>query len=122
MKYFFNDVRINKYLVGKENAGFKQIMAQVDFERAGMERLMQNYPVYKQLIDYTAGLDKKDVGESFYHFAESAVAQIETDFNVGGSSVTHGMDDRPGQTADQRGCHVQNVLQPVRTAAQRCLR
>lgn len=81
---FFNDVRINKkYLVGKENAGFKQIMAQVDFERAGMERLMQNYPVYKQLIDYTAGLDKKDVGESFYHFARNAVAQIETEFNVG---------------------------------------
>ncbi|MBW2085412.1 MAG: acyl-CoA dehydrogenase family protein, partial [Deltaproteobacteria bacterium] len=44
---FFDDVKIHKkYLVGQENAGFKQIMAQMDYERAGIERLMQNYPLF----------------------------------------------------------------------------
>ena len=56
---FFDDVKIHKrYLVGQENAGFKQIMAQVDYERAGIERLMQNYLIYERLISYVKNMDK----------------------------------------------------------------
>lgn len=81
---FFEDVRINKkYLVGKENAGFKQIMAQVDYERAGFERLMQNYPIYRVLTRYAAQLDRQSVDAGYWHWVRNAVAQMETEFNVG---------------------------------------
>jgi alkylation response protein AidB-like acyl-CoA dehydrogenase len=78
---FFDDVRIHeKYLVGRENAGFKQIMAQVDYERAGIERLMQNYPVYRQLFEYVKGMDRK--GEEF-PWARDRMAQLEIEYHVG---------------------------------------
>ena len=39
---FFEDVRLDKkYLVGEVNDGFKQIMAQMDYERSGFDRLLQ---------------------------------------------------------------------------------
>lgn len=81
---FFDDVILHKkYLVGEENAGFKQLMAQVDYERAGFERLMQNYPVYARLISYVASLDDRSVDPSLYHLMRNAIAQIETEFNIG---------------------------------------
>jgi alkylation response protein AidB-like acyl-CoA dehydrogenase len=73
---FFDDVKIHKkYLVGRENAGFKQIMAQVDYERSGIERLMQNYPVYEQLLCY--------VKETSSSWARDEMAQMEIEYNVG---------------------------------------
>lgn len=79
---FFSDVRIHKkFLVGKENAGFKQIMAQVDYERAGFERLTQNYPVYDQLKRYVEKLDKSAVAD--YGWIRDSIAQMETEYSIG---------------------------------------
>ncbi|MBW1888496.1 MAG: hypothetical protein JRI52_09135, partial [Deltaproteobacteria bacterium] len=81
---FFDDVKIHKKcLVGEENAGFKQIMAQMDYERAGIERLMQNYPVYKQLIDYVKEMDRESQTGEFYSWVRDSMAQLEIEYNIG---------------------------------------
>jgi len=47
---FFDNVKVHKrYLAGEKNRGFYQVLSQVDYERAGLERLMQNYPVLENL-------------------------------------------------------------------------
>jgi alkylation response protein AidB-like acyl-CoA dehydrogenase len=79
---FLDDVKIHKkYLVGQENEGFKQIMAQMDYERAGIERLMQNYPLYEHLISYVKKMDKDSRG--FYSWVRDQVAQLEIEYNIG---------------------------------------
>ncbi len=81
---FFEDVRIEKkYLVGKENNGFNQIMAQMDYERAGMERLLQNYPIYRELMEYGRAMKKTARDKSFYSWVRDQLAQLEIEFNVG---------------------------------------
>jgi alkylation response protein AidB-like acyl-CoA dehydrogenase len=81
-KVFLDDVKIHKkYLVGQENEGFKQIMAQMDYERAGIERLMQNYPLYEHLISYVKKMDKDSRG--FYSWVRDQVAQLEIEYNIG---------------------------------------
>ena len=79
---FLDDVKIHKkYLVGQENEGFKQIMAQMDYERAGIERLMQNYPLYEHLISYVKKMGKDSRG--FYSWVRDQVAQLEIEYNIG---------------------------------------
>lgn len=81
---FFDDVKIDKrYLVGNENEGFKQIMAQMDYERTGMERLLQNYPIYEQLQDYVKKMDKEGESREFFFWARDQVAQLEIEHNIG---------------------------------------
>jgi alkylation response protein AidB-like acyl-CoA dehydrogenase len=80
---FFDDVRVHKkYLVGKENAGFKQIMAQMDNERAGIERLTQNYMIYFQLQNYVRNMVDKKSSE-FYAWVKQAMGQLEIEFTAG---------------------------------------
>ncbi|MCZ6821909.1 MAG: acyl-CoA dehydrogenase family protein, partial [Deltaproteobacteria bacterium] len=45
---FFDDVRVPRSaLIGKLNRGFYQIMQQLDYERSGIERLLSNYPLWR---------------------------------------------------------------------------
>jgi len=81
---FLEDVRIHqKYMVGKENEAFKQIMAQMDYERAGMERLLQNYPVYEKLLSHVRQMKETRKNDPFYYWVKDAVAQLEIEFNIG---------------------------------------
>ena len=81
---FFDDVRVEKrFMVGRENEAFKQIMAQMDYERSGIERIMQNYPVYERLMEYVKQMDPRSVGESFYAWVRDSVAQLEIEFQIG---------------------------------------
>ena len=81
---FFDDVKVRKrYLVGQEDAGFKQIMAQVDYERAGIERLMQNYLIYERLISYVKNMDKDGKRGEFYSRVRDSIAQLEIEYNIG---------------------------------------
>jgi alkylation response protein AidB-like acyl-CoA dehydrogenase len=81
---FLDDVRVSKkYLVGNENEGFKQIMAQMDYERAGIERLMQNYPVYDRLKKHVTTLRDESCPQEHYLRARDAVAQLEIEHHVG---------------------------------------
>lgn len=81
---FFDDVRIPaRYLVGEENAGFKQIMAQMDYERAGLERLMQNYPLFQQLKEHMRKEGPSATDQAYYGWARDQVAQLEIEYSVG---------------------------------------
>ena len=81
---FFDDVRIHeKYRVGEEGAGFKQIMAQMDFERGGIERLLQNYPIYEKLVAHVKAMKEEGGNDPLYHWARDQVAQLEVEFNAG---------------------------------------
>jgi 3-oxocholest-4-en-26-oyl-CoA dehydrogenase alpha subunit len=81
---FFDDVRVEKrFRVGGENEAFKQIMAQMDYERSGIERLMQNYPIYEKLMAHVRGMDRRRVGEAFYSWVRDSIAQLETEFQIG---------------------------------------
>ena len=81
---FFDNVRVpKKYLVGQENAGFKQIMAQMDYERAGIERLTQNYMIYEQLKDYARAMDSSERNSAFHAQTRDAMAQLEVEYQAG---------------------------------------
>lgn len=81
---FLDNVRIHKkYLVGQKNAGFKQIMSQIDYERAGIERLMQNYPVYEELLRYVKRMDRSGTNAAYYSWVRDQIAQVEIEFNAG---------------------------------------
>ena len=81
---FFDDVRVHKkFLVGEENAGFKHIMAQMDYERAGIERLTQNYCIYSQLKDYVRNMNGGKEDPEFYAWVKQAMGQLEVEFNAG---------------------------------------
>jgi alkylation response protein AidB-like acyl-CoA dehydrogenase len=50
---FFEDVRVPKTaLVGQKNRGWYQIVAQLDFERAGVERLLSNHILFRDALAY----------------------------------------------------------------------
>ena len=81
---FLDEVRIHeKYLVGQENEGFRQIMAQMDYERAGIERLLQNYPVFVMLLEHVKALKKENRNPEFYAWAKDRIAQLEIEYNAG---------------------------------------
>jgi alkylation response protein AidB-like acyl-CoA dehydrogenase len=47
---FFDDVHVPRScLIGELNRGFHQIMQQLDFERSGIERLLSNYPLWRDV-------------------------------------------------------------------------
>ena len=47
---FFDEVRVPRScLIGKLHRGFYQIMRQLDFERSGIERLVSNLPLWRDL-------------------------------------------------------------------------
>ena len=77
---FFDDVKVHKrYLVGEKNKGFYQMLSQVDYERAGLERLMQNYPVYEGVKD----LIKEDSSLSSDMLVRDKMAEFDIEFEVG---------------------------------------
>ena len=81
---FLDDVRISKkYLVGERDKGFDQIMEQVVFERAGIERLMQNYVVKESLLEYVKTTKKN--GKYLWEdpIIRNTIATLEIEFNIG---------------------------------------
>jgi alkylation response protein AidB-like acyl-CoA dehydrogenase len=81
---FFDNVKVHKkYMTGEQNNGFKQIMAQVDYERSGIERLTQNYPVYTALKKFVGNIDPEDKKGNSYAWIRDTMAQLEIEFQVG---------------------------------------
>ena len=81
---FLEDVKVpKKYLVGKRDGGFDQIMEQVVYERAGIERLMQNYTVKECLVGY-AKTTKRN-GKYLWEdpIVRNLIATLEIEFNIG---------------------------------------
>ncbi len=49
----FEDVRVPaKMMVGEENQGWYVVMANLDFERSGIERVAVNYPILRRFVEY----------------------------------------------------------------------
>ena len=81
---FFEDVKVPKEnLVGPKNRGFYQLMAQVDYERAGLERLMQNYPLFKNLVEYAKKEKRNGNPLSKDPFIRNKLAELEVEYQVG---------------------------------------
>jgi len=81
---FLEDVKIpKKYLVGQKDGGFNQIMEQVVYERAGIERLMQNYTVREHLVEYVK--TTKRGGKYLWEdpIVRNSLATLEIEFNIG---------------------------------------
>lgn len=81
---FMDEVRVSKkFMVGKDGDGFKQIMAQMDYERAGLERLMQNYPLYEMLKRHIKQMGQTDPHDDAYQWARDSMAQLEIEYQIG---------------------------------------
>lgn len=77
---FFDNVRVHKrFMAGEKNKGFYNILSQVDYERAGFERLMQNYPVLHNLRTFV----KEHKELSADPLIRDKMAQIEIELEVG---------------------------------------
>lgn len=81
---FLDDVKIPKNrIIGAKNKGFLQVMEQMVYERAGIERLMQNYPVKECLTEYVK-MTKRN-GRYLWEDPRirNTIATIETEYNIG---------------------------------------
>ncbi|MFC1965141.1 acyl-CoA dehydrogenase family protein [Chloroflexota bacterium] len=81
---FFDNVRIpKKSLIGAKNRGFYQILEQLDYERSGMERLMSNYVLFKNLIKYVKETNRNGKPLCQDSLIRQKLAQLQVEFDVG---------------------------------------
>lgn len=76
---FFDEVRVPcEMRIGTENRGWYQIMEQLDYERSGIERLISNYPLWRDLLKLA-----KESGKSRDPRLRQQIAMIESGYQVG---------------------------------------
>jgi len=81
---FYDDVRVLKTcLIGEKNRGFYQILNQLDYERAGLERLMGNYPLFDAIIQFTKETKQDGRPLSEDTLIRHKLAQLQVEFEVG---------------------------------------
>ncbi len=81
---FLDQVKIPKTaLIGEKNKGFYQVAHQLDFERAGLERLMGNYPLYEALIQFCKDTKRNGQPLSKDYSVRTKLAQLQVEFEVG---------------------------------------
>lgn len=76
---FFDNVRVpRRWLIGEKNRGWYQIAAQLDYERSGIERLLSNYPLFRDVVEYAReqGLVKDPL-------VRNRLAQMHVELEVG---------------------------------------
>jgi alkylation response protein AidB-like acyl-CoA dehydrogenase len=76
---FFDNVRVPKsYLIGEQNRGWYQIASQLDYERSGIERLLSNYPLFRDTVRYAQekGLTKDPL-------LRNQLAQTQVELDLG---------------------------------------
>jgi alkylation response protein AidB-like acyl-CoA dehydrogenase len=64
-------------LVGELNGSFRQLMRQMEHERGGIDRLVSNYALYKDILARPGLIDRKDP------LTRQALARIETAYIIG---------------------------------------
>ena len=80
---FFDNVRVGKeYLVGKKDNGFRQIMTNLDYERAGIDRLMQNYRVKESLLEYVKTNRRNGQPLAKDPLIRDTIAKLEVEYEV----------------------------------------
>ncbi|MFC1953075.1 acyl-CoA dehydrogenase family protein [Chloroflexota bacterium] len=81
---FFDSVRIpNTCMIGEKNRGFYQVVNQLDYERAGLERLMGNYPLFDALIQFVKETERDGKPLSKHTTIRQKLAQLQTEFEIG---------------------------------------
>jgi len=81
---FYDNVRVHKkYLIGEKNRGFYQILNQLDYERAGLERLMGNYPLFDAVIQFTRETEQNGRPLSDDRLIRHKLAQLQVEFEIG---------------------------------------
>jgi len=81
---FYDGVRVPKTcLIGEKNRGFYQILNQLDYERAGLERLMGNYPLFDAIIQFTRETRQNGKPLSQDPLIRQKLAQLQIEFDVG---------------------------------------
>jgi alkylation response protein AidB-like acyl-CoA dehydrogenase len=76
---FFEGVRIHKrYLIGQKNRGWYQIASQLDYERSGIERLLSNWLLLRDVVAWarTQGLTADPIWRD-------RLARVETELRIG---------------------------------------
>ncbi len=81
---FYDHVRVpKKYLIGEKNRGFYQILGQLDYERAGLERLMGNFPLFDAIVRFAKETQRNDAPLSRDPLIRNKLAQLEVEFEIG---------------------------------------
>jgi alkylation response protein AidB-like acyl-CoA dehydrogenase len=81
---FFDNVEVPaKWLVGRENGGWAQVMEQLAYERSGMERLMANYPVFDGILKYVKETKRNGVLLAEDPVIRNKLARLKVEFEVG---------------------------------------
>jgi len=81
---FFDGMRIpGKCLIGEKNRGFYQVVNQLDYERAGLERLMGNYPLFEAIIQFVKETKKNGKPLSEDTLIRQKLAQLQVEFDIG---------------------------------------
>lgn len=76
---FFDGVRIErKWVIGEKNRGWYQIASQLDYERSGIERLLSNYPLYRDTIRYV-----QEQGFQVHPLVRNQLAQMQIELEIG---------------------------------------
>src|SRR4051812_46783273 len=74
----FEDVRVpSDQLVGELNGSFRQLMRQMEHERGGIDRLVSNYALYRDVMDTPGLVDRHDP------IVRQDVAAIESAYRIG---------------------------------------
>jgi len=81
---FYDGVRVSKkHLIGEKNRGFYQILNQLDYERAGLERLMGNYSLFDAIIQFTRETKRGEKPLAEDTLIRHKLAQLQIEFEVG---------------------------------------
>ena len=74
----FTDVRVPAdHLVGELNGSFRQLMRQMEHERGGIDRLVSNYALYRDLLATPGLVDRTDP------VVRQELGRIETAYRIG---------------------------------------
>jgi alkylation response protein AidB-like acyl-CoA dehydrogenase len=74
----FTDVRVpGDHLIGQLNGSFRQLMRQMEHERGGIDRLVSNFALYRDLLDALRPEQRSDP------LVRQELAAIETAYRIG---------------------------------------
>lgn len=76
---FFDNVQVEKkWLIGEKNRGWYQIASQLDYERSGIERLLSNYPLFRDTVRYA-----QESGRVKDPLVRNQLAQMQIELDMG---------------------------------------
>ena len=74
----FEDVHVTgDHLIGEINGSFRQLMRQMEHERGGIDRLVSNYALYRDVIETPGLLDRDDP------LIRQRIARVESAYLIG---------------------------------------